>query len=130
MKQANEKQYAGVWLDNEKALLIAKSEEAGATDYAVQQKLKANENFGGGSEHSMNNTKQADSQKFFKLLAGSLLNFDEILVFGPGKAQEQFQNFLQQDAQFNNKKVSIDSAAHLTDPQMIATVRTFFKTRQ
>ena len=39
----------------------------------------------------------------------------------------QFQNYLQQDGQFKNKQVNIDSADKLTDPQIVAKVRDFFK---
>jgi hypothetical protein len=48
------------------------------------------------------------------------------LIFGAGKAQEQFKNFLMEDAHFKTKKITIDSADTLTDPQMIAKVRDFF----
>jgi len=125
MKQANKKQYAGVWIDNQKAMIITNSESGG--EFAIKEKLKAGENFGGGSEHSMNNAKQSDNLKYFKTISSQLLNYDEILIFGPGKSQEQLQNHLEDDAQFKNKKISIDSAEHLTDPQMIAKVREFFK---
>ena len=130
MKQNKQKQYAGVWLDNDNAMIIANTSENDVADYTIQDKLKAREARGGGSEHSMNNAKHSDSLKYFKALSGLLLNYDEILVFGPGKSQEQFQNHLQEDAQFNSKKITIDSAEHLTDPQMIAKVREFFKSRQ
>lgn len=130
MKQKNKKQYAGVWLDNQKAMIIASNSENSENDYAIQGKIKASENQGGGSEHSMNNAKQSDMLKFFKSLSGKLLPYNEILIFGPGKSQEQFQNHLQADAQFNNKQITIDSAETLTEPQMIAKVRDFFKTHQ
>jgi len=130
MKQNKQKQYAGVWLDNDNAMIITNTSENDVADYTIQDKLKAREARGGGSEHSMNNAKHSDSLKYFKALSGLLLNYDEILVFGPGKSQEQFQNHLQEDAQFNSKKITIDSAEHLTDPQMIAKVREFFKSRQ
>ena len=125
MKQ-NDKQYAGVWLDNQHALIITSdSKEAG--NYSIHDKIKSRESHGGGSEHSMNNSKQSDSLKYFKSVSTLLLNYDEILVFGPGKSQEQFQNHLKQDAQFKDKQISIDSAEQMTDPQMIARVREFFK---
>lgn len=129
MKTHNQKQYAGIWLDNHKAIIITNNPDEGG-DYAILEKVESKENHGGGSEHSMNNSKQADSLKYFKTLSGRLLHYDEILVFGPGKSQEQFQNHLDADAQFKNKQVTIDSAEHLTDPQMIAKVRDFFKTKQ
>lgn len=130
MKHNNQKQYAGIWLDNDKAMIITKTSENENDDYAVQDTVKAKENHGGGSEHSMNNAKQSDSLKYFKSISALLSGYDEIFVFGPGQSQEQFQNHLQKDAQFKNKKVTIDSAEQLTDPQMIAKVRDFFKSRQ
>ncbi|MEJ7828328.1 MAG: hypothetical protein WKF91_09040 [Segetibacter sp.] len=130
MKHNNQKQYAGVFLDNDKAMIITANSDNESGDYTIQDRVKAKESHGGGSEHSMNNAKQSDSLKYFKTLSTRLLNYDEILVFGPGKAQEQFQNHLNEDAQFKNKKISIDSAEQLTEPQMVAVVRNFFKLRQ
>ena len=129
MKHDKQKQYAGVWLDNHKAMIITHTSENENDDYTIQSKVNAKENHGGGSEHSMNNARQSDILKYFKSVSSLLLNYDEILVFGPGKSQEQFQNHLQEDAQFNSKQISIDSAEQLTDPQMIAKVRDFFKSR-
>ena len=130
MKQNNQKQYAGVWIDNQDAMIISNSPENKNGEYAIQNKIKAKEMRGGGSEHSMNNAKQSDAVKYFKSLSNLLLNYDEILVFGPGQSQEQFQNHLKQDVQFKSKQITIDSAEQLTDPQMIAKVRDFFKSRQ
>ena len=130
MKHNNQKQYAGVWLDNDKAMIITANSDNESGDYTIQDRVKAKESHGGGSEHSMNNAKQSDSLKYFKTLSTHLLKYDEILIFGPGKAQEQFQNHLNEDAQFKNKKISIDSAEQLTEPQMVAVVRDFFKLRQ
>ena len=78
----------------------------------------------------MNNSKQGDFVKYFKSVSGLLTNYDEILLFGPGKSQEQFQNHLHEDAHFKTKQITIESAEQLTDPQMISKVREFFKNRQ
>ncbi len=127
MKQKTQKQYAGLWLDNENALIITQSTEGEPGDYSVKEKIKSGREHGGGSEHSMNNTKQADTLKYFKNISAQLLNFDEILIFGPGKLQEQFHNHLKEVSQFRDKQITIDSAEQLTDRQMIATVKDFFK---
>jgi len=129
MKQIHQKQYAGVWLDNDKAMIITKTLE-NESDYTIQDRIKAKETHGGGSEHSMNNAKQSETLKYCKSVSNLLLNYDEILVFGPGKSQEQFQNHLQEDGQFKSKQITIDSAEQLTDPQMIAKVRVFFSSCQ
>ena len=123
MKQHETKQYAGVWLDNQQAMVIS-TQDTG--EYNISEKLKAIVNQGGGSEHSMNNGKQSNQLKYFKELALLLTRYDEILIFGPGQSQQQMQNHLQEDAQFNHKKITIDSSDQLTDPQRIAKVREFF----
>lgn len=130
MKQKHQKQYAGVWLDTSNAYIITNNPESEDGGYSVLKQLKAVDSHSGGSEHTMNNARQGDELKYYKSLSTLLLPYDEILVFGPGKAQEHFQNHLHDDAQFKNKQISIDSAEHLTNPQMIAKVRDFFKTRQ
>lgn len=130
MKQHSQKTHVGVWLDNAKAIIIANNVENEQEDYAVTEQVKAKENHGGGSEHSMNNAKQSDMLKYFKSVSGLLTGYDEILIFGPGKSQEQFQHHLQQDTQFNKKEITVESADQLTDPQMIARVRDFFKSHQ
>jgi stalled ribosome rescue protein Dom34 len=120
------KQYAGICLDNAHAIIIAaNADETG--EYAIKDKVKAPEHHGGGSEHAMNNAQRADSHKFFKTLSGYLGNYDELLIFGPGKIQEEFKNFLSDDAHFNAKKITTESAGNLTDPQMVALVRDFYK---
>lgn len=126
MKQKQQKSYAGVWLDNQHAMIIANGAEQ---EYSIVNTVKAVESHRGGSEHSMNNSKQTESLKYFKALTTLLIPYDEILLFGPGQSQEQFQHHLKEDVQFNNKQLSIDSSSHLTDPQMIAKVRDFFKGR-
>jgi hypothetical protein len=105
--------------------MIISTQDSG--EYNISDKLKAVTNRGGGSEHSRNNGKQTNQLKYFKELALLLTRYDEILLFGPGQSQEQMQHHLQEDPQFNNKKITIDSSDQLTDPQRIAKVRDFFK---
>ena len=130
MKNNNQKLHAGVWLDNTKAIIITNNSDNENEEYTIQNKVKAKEIHGGGSEHSMNNARKADHNTYYKSVSTLLLNYDEILVFGPGKSQEQFQNHLHEDPQFKSKKITIDSSEQLTDPQMIAKVREFFKSHQ
>jgi stalled ribosome rescue protein Dom34 len=121
--QKDKKKHVGVHLDSIHAIIIA-AEDNEAAEYVIQSKVKAEHSTGG--EHAMNNAKQADTLKFFKSVSGLLLNYDELLIFGAGKAQEEFKNFLMEDAHFKTKKITIDTADNLTDPQVIAKVRDFY----
>ena len=118
---------AGLWLDQRSAILISKDREIPDGDYAIQGKLDAGEEQRGGNEHAMNSGKQSDTLKYFKAVAGLVSGYNEILIFGPGKAQEQFRNFLMDDAHFNDTKITLDTSDHQTAPQMVAQVRDFFQ---
>src|SRR6185436_19558730 len=78
MKKNTQKQFAGVWMDNAKAIIISNSPETENSDYTIRDKVKAKENHAGGSEHSMNKSKQGDFAKYFKSVSGLLSNYDEI----------------------------------------------------
>lgn len=121
-----DKTHAGLWIDGKQGLIIGQD---GTDDFSVLTKVDLTESQSGGSEHAMNNGKKTEQGKYFKELTQHLVSYDEILIFGPGQSQEQLQHHLQNDVQFNNKKITIDSSERLTDPQMIAKVRDFFKGR-
>lgn len=123
-----EKKFAGIWLDGVKAVIIAQEESDNAS-YSVKETVKGREKQGGGSEHSMNNAKQSEDLKYLKAVTSALLPYDEIVIFGPGQSQEQLQHHLQEQVQFNSKKLTIDSSGKLTDNQAIAKVKEFFKGR-
>ena len=122
MKQEHQKQYAGVWMDHHNAIFIV--EEGGA--FAIQGKVVAGEYHGDKGEHASMNAEKTDNRKYYKTIAQRLLNFDEVLIFGPGKSQEEFLNFLHEDQHFKNKKITLDSASQISDNQMVAKVRDFF----
>ena len=130
MNNNDKREYAGVCMDTATAEIICSNKEAENREFSIQHTIKSAEAHTGGSEHSMNNAQHTNELKYFKSVAAQLMPYDEILIFGTGKAQEQFQNYLKDDAQFSHKKISIDSAQHLTDPQKIAMVRDFFKGKQ
>ena len=129
MKPQAEKQFAGVWLDTSTATIIAKIQDASLGEYSIRDKVRASEVHGRGSEHTMSNAKRTEQLKYFKTLSNLLLPFDEILLFGPGQSQEQFQNHLQDDIGFRSKRITIQSSDQMTSPERIAKVRDFFKGR-
>ncbi len=126
MKEKQAIQHAGVWLDGHHATIIANAPGNESEDFVVEARVESPDILKGGSEHTFNQTKQADTSHYFKAVSEKLRQYDEILVFGPGKAQEQLHNFLNADGHFKNKKITIGSADKLSDHQMIERVRDFF----
>jgi hypothetical protein len=90
MKPHIEKQQAGVWLDNTKAVIITHNLENERGVYSIKDKITASERHAGGSDHSMNSARQTELLKYYKSLSSRMVVYDELLVFGPGMSQEQF----------------------------------------
>ncbi len=126
MKQQQQKRVAGVYLDSTKAVVIRPAPDYEEGDYIVQDRIEADIHDRAGDKDSRNQAKQSDMLKYYKSVAALLLVYNELYIFGPGNAQEQFQNHLKNDAQFNQKEFAIDSSEQMTEPQMIVKVRTHF----
>jgi len=126
MKEKQSKQHAGIWMDGHHAWIIANAPENETEHFVVEEKVGSPESTKGGSEHTNNNAKHADTLSYFKDLSQRLLRYDEIFLFGPGKAQEQFQNFLETDAHFLRKKITLGTASKLSAEEMISQVKGFF----
>lgn len=126
MKQQQQKRVAGVYLDSTKAVVIRPAPDYEEGDYIVQDRLEPDAHNRVGDKDSKKQAKQSDLLKYYKSLAALLLVYDELYIFGPGNAQEQFQNHLKDDAQFKQKEFAIDSSEQMTEPQMIVKVRTHF----
>ena len=118
-----EKNCVGIWMDHKKAIFITK--ENG--EFAIDHKVEADAYHGHKGEHIANNAKRSGDRKYHKAMATALQKYDEIYLFGPGTSQEELQNFLHEDQHFKYKKITLGTAGHITDPQMVAQVREFFK---
>jgi stalled ribosome rescue protein Dom34 len=128
MKAHESRTFAGVWMDHQTALLITTEDHQGHGDYAVRKKIHSHGHAAhGSSEHTSNHKNKAEAEKFYKEIAQSLEQFHDILIFGPGKAQEELFNHLKENKHFHGRNLSIDSAGNITENQMIAKVRDFFK---
>lgn len=119
---SNEKKYAGVWLDHENAIIV----DANKGEFGITTKVKSHPHHSGGSEQAHHHAAKSALEKYYQAVTKLLADYDEILLFGPGQAQEELYNQLIQDKHYSGKKLHIDTAQHLTDPQLVARVRTFY----
>jgi|GEM_PF-5181028 len=102
MKNNNQKQCSGVWLDNHDAVIISNTRGNDGC-YVVQERIKANNINDQGNE-------LRERTNFFTSVSKFLLDYDEIFVFGPGKIHKLFQNYLKQDFLFDSKQITFQIA--------------------
>ncbi|MBK8669632.1 MAG: hypothetical protein IPN89_09250 [Saprospiraceae bacterium] len=116
---------AGLWIDHDDAYLVTTPDKMNIGDYSVKDKLKSGHK---GSGHGISESKkQEDLHKFFRSVGTHLGGYDVIFVFGPGKAQEEFKNFMTKEGLVKAKMELGASDAHITSNQMISKVRDHFK---
>jgi len=124
-----DKKVAGLWIDHEKALIFHSSDMSNVGEFELVKKIKSNLHGSFGSSQNANTNKiSKELHDFFKQVSQKLTGLDVVYVIGPGKAQEEFRNYLKKEGVLKFIDIEIDTAdAHLSDNQMIAKVRNHFK---
>ncbi|SNS18809.1 hypothetical protein SAMN06295967_10512 [Belliella buryatensis] len=133
----------GIWLDQSKAHFIGyhegeaqfletlispheriKREEGEVSDTA---RFSPNPSVLSNNEYRKNNIAQNELNEYYKMLEDKIAKYDDILLFGPGTAKDQFKNRLAENKSFSKKWVSVQNSDKMTDNQLLAFVRDFYK---
>lgn len=77
-------------------------------------------------ESHLHNKEQDMQNIFYKKLRDEMLNYNEILLFGPTTAKTELYNILNEDSNFSNIKITIKNTDKLTDKQLIGFVNDCF----
>lgn len=111
MKNNHITNHIAVWLDHHTAQFYTYKPEHAEEGFKLTDKLE-----------------ESDLHKFYQQVSKRLVDFDEVLLFGPGKAQEELRNHLLTDKHFQNKRIDVKTENHLTENQRAALVRNHFAT--
>jgi hypothetical protein len=133
----------GLWIDHNKAMVIGYEDGNATLLETVESPVEAikrqegegndstrftsNNNHTSNNEHRKHNISQNELKEYFKILEAKLQPFEDILIFGPGTAKEQIRNRLREIKSFDNKWLSVQKSDKLTENQLLAFVRDFYK---
>lgn len=127
MNYSNRK-VVGVWMDKNHAYLISNPDKSNKGEFAEMHKVEAHHHGEHGSSETVHHHKEVlETHKFFKDLSQHIESYECIYITGPGKIQEEFRNYLQEQHAFHNKIIELGTADHLSKEQMAAQVRNHFK---
>lgn len=82
--------------------------------------------FGSNNEKTKHNISQNELKSYIKILEDKLLNYNDILIFGHGKAKEQLNNHLRESKHFQHKKITLLNSDKLTKNQKLAFVKKYW----
>jgi stalled ribosome rescue protein Dom34 len=123
------KKVAGVWIDHEKAQVIRTTDKSNQGQYNVSEKIvNKHHKDHGSSEKTHNNKTAQELHKYYEEITNHIQDYDSILIFGPGKAQEELKNFMHSNKHFSSKEIVVKSGERFTENEMIAFVRNNFST--
>jgi hypothetical protein len=117
----------GIWMDHSNAHLMeftadpieTKNLESKFTHNVKEQSL-------GKSENLMHNKEQHQQAGYYKELGKIILNYGNVLLFGPTDAKTELLNILRADHHFDKIKFEIKQADKMTEHQQHAFVKDHF----
>ena len=124
MSQNNKKQF-GIWMDSHSATIVGKKEVDNG-EFIVIGHAKNPGPDNNSNENAANNQEITLTQKFFKEIASTMPNVDEIHITGTGQIQEQFMKFLADTPQYKNAKTSECTSNAMSDENFVAFVEKHF----
>jgi hypothetical protein len=118
----------GIWMDHSNAFLMELIndtilENSILSEFTHQEKedsLNRNE--------KLKHTKEKHQQSsYYKKLRDAIKNYQEVVLFGPTDAKNELLNLLKADHLFENIKIEVKQSDKMTENQMHAFVREYFK---
>ncbi|MBK7038576.1 MAG: hypothetical protein KBF42_00870 [Chitinophagales bacterium] len=136
MKKQLEIKKIAIWMDHKEAKMIDPA-HLDQDLIKVTSKIKGRKRISGqssdgvklGGFRSSNNEfakhekEQNSLHAYFKELADKLVVYDEILIFGPTTARQEFYNYLNAEHNFINKVIHTVDGDYITDNQLKAFVK-------
>jgi stalled ribosome rescue protein Dom34 len=126
---SNSKKVSGVWMDSKHANVIATADRANHGNFEIVATVDCDDHEGADYKNEkVEHAKESQEQKkYFKAIASHIDEDQVIYIFGPGKAQEQFKNYLEDQHNFKSKEVTLGTADKITHNEMVAKVKSFFE---
>lgn len=131
----------GVWLDHREAVLVGVSDEGISTRFfqsGVEEHI--NEKRGSRSEtpygpqgvfaeDKADRRNQQILNQYYSQVANSVNNAENLYIFGPAEAKQEFAKYLEKHSPDNDLKIEVEAADKMSETQIIETVKKHFKYR-
>jgi stalled ribosome rescue protein Dom34 len=79
------------------------------------------------SEKGMHNKRQQLTEDYYKEIADVIVNYDQVLLFGPTNAKTELYNYIADDLHFKDIKIQVEPTDKMTDNQKDAFVKKYFE---
>jgi len=123
------KKLLGIWMDHSIAYLTQITNDRIETE-TIESKPKPQVNKADlyyKDESHMLNKEQGLLSSYYKKLSDNIVDYDEVLLFGPTDAKNELLNLIKENHLFDKIKIDVKSADKMTENQQKAFVVEYFK---
>lgn len=135
------KKQIGIWLDFKEAWLIELHDGKENGIRKITSNIESSHakggapgggrqggTFAGGSEKGHNQRRQQQEVQYFDEIMEAIQHADEVYIFGPGEAKDGLLHDIKEHRkQFHSHLRAVETADYLTENQMVAQVKQYFK---
>jgi hypothetical protein len=120
----------GIWMDHSKAHLMEFTKEPITMRIiSLKSPHRQKEHTQGKSEDGMHQSEQHEQAAYYKELGEVIINYWDVLLFGPTNAKTELYNLLRADHHFEKVKLETRDADKMTQNEQHAFVKQYFATR-
>ncbi len=117
----------GIWMDHANAHVIEFTKEGSEEKEKVSKiELPAKSLDMGPHEKTVHNKEQHAQSDYYKKLSEIIIQYDEVLLFGPTDAKLELFNMLREDHHFEKVVIETKQTDKMTDNQQAAFVKEHF----
>jgi len=116
----------GIWMDHSIAEFIDLNAEKNNHSILSEFTFDTKEKALNKTEILMHNKEQQMHKAFYKKIAHAILNYNNVLLFGPTNAKSELHNYLNTDSHFKDIKIDVESVDKMTKNEKDAFVRGHF----
>jgi len=122
------KKLLGIWMDHSVAYLTELTNDVLVTEIIKSQpKLQAKEeDLYYKDESHMLNKEQKKLSAYYKKLSDVVLDYDEVILFGPTDAKNELLNIIKDDHLFDKIKIEALAADKMTENQRHIFIKQYF----
>jgi len=138
--KAYQKNYVGLWLDHRQAVMVSITDDA-ETIERIDSDIERKVRLSGGSRTAKTpygpqqvsvDGKQEERIKrqlrqYYRVILRRTQDANKILIFGPGEAKTELKKEMEKSRELAAKKITLEAADKMTERQIAARVRQFFR---
>jgi stalled ribosome rescue protein Dom34 len=129
----------GIWLDKEKAVIINLKEGIHTIKH-LESSITTRERFQGegkrfgrfgnqflSMESKKRNMAKNQSEEYLKNIINEIKSVDKLVLFGPAEMKTHLEKAIRKDNLISKKLVAVEPADNMTENQLVAWVKEYYK---